>query len=464
VTGRFVLGLALIAGLSSVTAAGVSATEVREAALATYYDGMTAEIAQREIGPGGIAELLRLLDDPAFPRHDNVVSFLAYLGGSESTHALIRALDRPRPAGDSPEEVRSILLVPHALGRIAGRGEPEALRELLALTANHAPFHGPGASVAILREALSGLALSGAAAARDRLAAIADGRVVPDPRHPELAARAREALADLAPARRPPGSVPGANEVDATDPASQVHAHGLTFLNHANVTSPMTTARLDAVLTEATARVGTADDAADVACCAVLSRSGNGGSFGTVGDGLDAISTSSAMSAVLNQSGGRIKVVNVINWCGGNGTNIIGCSYTPGQGMVLVRLSGLGSEAVLWAHEYGHNLGLNHSSTPTAIMFGTDNGQNDTLAAGECATFHNPSPQAGALISVVGFCGAGSADIDGSGRVDGYDLALMGRAFGAVAGNPRYDAACDLDHDGQVDGTDLAILAASFGS
>ena len=55
------------------------------------------------------------------------------------------------------------------------------------------------------------------------------------------------------------------------------------------------------------------------------------------------------------------------------------------------------------------------------------------------------------------------ADIDGSGRADGWDLALLARSFGRAAGEADYDAAADLDGSGQVDGLDLAGLAAWFG-
>jgi glucose/arabinose dehydrogenase len=55
------------------------------------------------------------------------------------------------------------------------------------------------------------------------------------------------------------------------------------------------------------------------------------------------------------------------------------------------------------------------------------------------------------------------ADWDGSGRVDGVDLAALGRAFGAATGDPRYDATLDFTQDGIIDGDDLAILASEFG-
>lgn len=56
-----------------------------------------------------------------------------------------------------------------------------------------------------------------------------------------------------------------------------------------------------------------------------------------------------------------------------------------------------------------------------------------------------------------------AGDLNLSGRVDGVDLVLLARAFGAQKGSGRYLAAADIDDDGKVDGTDLALLAANFG-
>jgi hypothetical protein len=56
-----------------------------------------------------------------------------------------------------------------------------------------------------------------------------------------------------------------------------------------------------------------------------------------------------------------------------------------------------------------------------------------------------------------------STDVDGTGRVDGFDLARLARAFGTSYPHPRYDVRADLDGDGDVDGMDLTRLANNFG-
>ena len=55
-------------------------------------------------------------------------------------------------------------------------------------------------------------------------------------------------------------------------------------------------------------------------------------------------------------------------------------------------------------------------------------------------------------------------DMDRSGRVDGYEVALLAAAFGRGRGHPAYSAAADIDGDGLVDGVDLAMVAARFGA
>ncbi len=59
--------------------------------------------------------------------------------------------------------------------------------------------------------------------------------------------------------------------------------------------------------------------------------------------------------------------------------------------------------------------------------------------------------------------GARLVDANNSRRVDGFDLSLLGRAFGASSLDAAYDPRADFDRDGRVDGSDLALMAARFG-
>lgn len=533
-----ILALIFMGSFSAVLAAGSApADRVRRASLETYVHGMTDAIARREVGAQGVPELLALLGDPTFPRRDNVVAFLAYLGGPEATPALLSLLEAPPAPPEDPAEDRALLVAPEALGRIAGRGDPAALAALMAMTAHD---HRGGALDAAARRgayplamrddlieaSLRGLAVSGTQEARTRLEAVARRAVVPAPDgHLLDAAAERELRLHAAPAD-------GSSLTSATtesfaaasvdDAATRSHASGLTYANHVSVPTPVSDTYVDAILDKASRRAATGDFAEDVACCIRLQRSGAGKTFGAAGDGLDVIDDGTELSAVMGNTVARAKVVRSINYCGGPGTNIVGCAGLPGRGMVLVRIGNTDSDSVLWVHEYGHNVGLPHATDGRYIMYGTDYGTNNALSADECAAYHAPPTASGMLPADIGACipdgddlaspidncpavsnpgqtdtdgdGVGDAcdncplvanpsqadsngngigdacdvtvvigDVDGSGKVDGFDLSRFGIAFGATAGSPRYDAAADLDHNGVVDGADLAILAGHFG-
>jgi hypothetical protein len=396
--------------------------------LATYIHGVTEEIATSEIGAEGVPILLELLRDPSFPRRDNVVAFLSFLGGERETDGLVRLLREPPAPASLPEEDRALLLVPQALGHIASRGERNALEALLAMTENESGGDPGGLRGDLLEMALRGLALSGTEEAKERLRAVAEGEIVPDSGGPSLRSNALAAL-DLLERqeRRQPRQLRSSGttlddqqetltgttaDYGFMDHESRVHESGLSYANHVEVSDPMIDSRLDEVLRLASLRAGRGDFSSDVACCATLSRSGTAGQFGTTGDGLDIIDDDGELQDVLNHPSGRFKVVRAINHCGGPGVNIIGCAWMPGNGAAVVRMSSEIHEAILWIHEYGHNTGLSHNTISSRyLMYGTNNGSNDGLTQEECDSYHYPNVWSDMTTEDIGACTDNDDDV-----------------------------------------------------
>ena len=426
---------------------------VRREALHTYYHGITAEMAQERIGPAGVPALLELLADPSFPRRDNVVAFLTHLGGGESTTALLEVLASPLAAVTVPEEDRALLLLPQALGHIAARGEPRALEALLEMTAAGSNG-GALASAAsrspqptalrddLLEMSLRGLAFARDARASERLRSIASGEVRPAPSGRDLrsgAAKTLEAMSVLQGRSASAVSRPGARRTGGdlvSAPASGVDAvsavaeesvrfttdavfdttHStvkrapLSYANHPAVPNPMTNSQFDGVMKAASLHLGRADFSADVACCAGMQRSGNAGAFGASTDGLDVIDNDAEFYAVINNTVARAKVVRLINYCSGPGTNILGCSWIAGNGMVLVRSGSVADEGALWAHEYGHNAGLSHNTDSRYVMYACLCGGTLGLTQFECGKYWTPSSGTQIAMIDMGACTDGDHD------------------------------------------------------
>ena len=84
------------------------------------------------------------------------------------------------------------------------------------------------------------------------------------------------------------------------------------------------------------------------------------------------------------------------------------------------------------------------------------------LRSRDLATPSNTVDREIAHFTIAGF-GDLQGDLNLDRRVDGADLVLFALHFGALRGDPRYDANADLNADGSIDGQDLAILASNFG-
>ena len=462
---------------------------VRAEALHTYYHGITAELARERIGAAGVPALLRLLAEPTFPRRDNVVAFLGFLGGVETTDGLLRFLAAPPAPIDAPEEDRALLLAPQSLGHLASRGEPRALDALLRMTAGGQGGGALGAAAAraarpaalrddLLEQALLGLAYARSPRAAARLRAIESGAVRPAARGRDLRPAAREALDRLeALGAGAPAATDGDGRRSDRDPAGLLDgdssgsgagsgvvardfdgAHAdvrqslLTYANHPAVTNPMTDARLDAILANVSVYLGRADFGEDVGCCAGLARSGTALTFGSLNDGLDTIDNNAELNSVLNNAVSRVKVVRIISHCGGPGTNIIGCAWVGGEGMALVRFS-LGNETFegqLWAHEYGHNVGLSHHSDNRYVMYFCLCWTSYGLTQSECNRFHTPVGGADAIQVDLGAC----TDVDWDAVQDQIDNCP------GAPNNPQTDANVDGIGDVCEDGCGNDILDA----
>jgi hypothetical protein len=493
-----------VVGLLMVTAgtmAQPAPEDVRTEALKTWIHGITDELAQSRIGPQGVPELIGLLGDSSFPRRDNVVAYLGWLGNGRSAEALVRFLNSPPADVSRPAEDRALLLAPQSLGQIAGRGHQGALQALLAMTSEGANGGVLAAAAAragrpsamrddLLEMACRGLAFAGTDAARQRLEALANGQVRPasgsDARDLRSAAgRALTLMGSGSSGRRSNGELSGADDgavggsfssADTPVAASSIEAlfdssnadvqqSLLTYANHPAVNSPMTDARLDTILADFSLRQGKADFAEDVACCAGLARSGSAKTFGSAGDGLDSIDDNTELVAVLNDNVSRVKVVRLINYCGGNGTNIIGCAWVGGNGMALVRYGNVGNEGALWGHEYGHNVGLSHNTDNRYVMYGCLCGNNYGLTQAECDKFHSPNAGTAAVRQDLGVC----SDVDTDDVQDQIDNCP------GVANNDQTDAngngigdVCEtgcgngfIDGTEQCDGSDLGGATCS---
>lgn len=484
----FLLAGLLFANASPAFATGLEA-RVREAALRDYLHGMDAETADREVGKAGVPNLLQLLQDPEFDRRDNVVAFLAYLGANDAVNGLLEFLDSPPADVSIPEEDRALLIAPQALGRIASRGIQPALQALLDITANGSQggvltktaSHGENPDALrddLLEMALLGLAYSGRDAARERLLDIGAGRVQPTTGGRPLEGAARSAtglLESTATPARPSGTdhpangsssaLPKESEGSAMSAAPDTnptgHHHFLDYANHVDHINPVDDARVDLLLTDGWHRVRLADFATDVACCNTFSLKGTGTTFGTAGDGLDIVDTFAEQTAVLENDIARAKIVRIINFCGIPSTNILGCAEVNGNSMMLVRRTPIASEAILWIHEYGHNMGLNHNTDTRMIMHATNFGTNNGVTQTECDKFHLPAIFAQPDFVETGvcqqtLCNDGSCDLGETCNSCASDCAS---SSGVVCGNEICEAGngedcvgCGGDCNGQQSG------------
>jgi hypothetical protein len=90
-------------------------------------------------------------------------------------------------------------------------------------------------------------------------------------------------------------------------------------------------------------------------------------------------------------------------------------------------------------------------------------------SADNCPAVYNPNQRDTDGNGVGDACQNFPADVNvddtgsSQGRIDGSDLFILARAFGACVGDAAYDARVDLNPDDCVDGADLALMASVWG-
>lgn len=210
------------------------------------------------------------------------------------------------------------------------------------------------------------------------------------------------------------------------------------------------------VLAGAANRVVQACDApAPLICTDAGSWNGQSRSI-VLGDGITPIDASFRCVRNVRHPSGPVHVtVNACSpWIDARGS---------GSSRAVVRITDAASGALLWDSdsfffgEPGDQLALRMISSSSAA--GVDIAWESTVASGPVGFGY-------ALTATYGSTGGGQAtcsgDLDGSGSVDGTDLAIVLGAWGQCDTSA---GACiaDLNLDGEVDGTDLGALVEAWG-
>ncbi|MGH9387006.1 MAG: HEAT repeat domain-containing protein [Vicinamibacterales bacterium] len=147
----------------------------------------------------------------------------------------------------------------------------------------------------------------------------------------------------------------------------------------------LTDSRADAIFASASSVLQTADTATDVTCELTLQRSGTTQIFDVPRD-----ITSSTSYAAACAAPGRVHAVTDITYCNGACPDCLGCADFPGRCITVVRHTEP-LEGILWAHEYGHNVGNGHVSTPNMVMRDTVEGGNLSVTAAQCERYLDTS-------------------------------------------------------------------------
>ncbi len=176
-------------------------------------------------------------------------------------------------------------------------------------------------------------------------------------------------------------------------------------------TTTLTNADADRILADASTVLQVSDGADDVATAVEFRRSGGVTTFAT---GTGVVTSQASFNAILAQPG-DVFVLNAISWCGSPLPGIIGCAPVPGGALVVVRFTP-SLEGILWAHEFGHNMGLPHLNNANFVMNPFIAGTARRVNAAQSTAYRGPTPAVGGAVA--------GAEASTAGNVDAFVLRL----------------------------------------
>ncbi len=203
-------------------------------------------------------------------------------------------------------------------------------------------------------------------------------QTTPAPASPSPSVTPKSSVSSSRAPARPPA--PPTNLRIVNNPVDLVITrHGAATLDDSGATS---------ILNYASKALQDVDGPDDVTCDIKFGRSGPVRAVA----GLSVINSDADFDQIC-RAGGNVHVVKEINFCGGpGGGTIVGCADQPGTCMAVVRHGyTYQSEALIWAHEYGHNKGLPHRRTAFAIMYPSLNESNRRVNLQESRAYINRS-------------------------------------------------------------------------
>ncbi|MFN8455675.1 MAG: hypothetical protein U0401_13580 [Anaerolineae bacterium] len=383
-----------------------------------HIHGISYEQA-RQFGPEAAPILLDLLADPDnAPYATNIVVTLGFLGQPRARQPLLDYLTQTQ--GEvSLDQYRGLLAVPFALAQLAHQGDVSALEYLLK--ASQAGYWNPQTlpwtfnsqtpAQNLSHQTLLALGVSGLSQAQARLEEITRQRSLTAQADHEVLTQALALNRQVQQEGMAPAVNPDPNKVlpppdlqneispQSNDTNPNSHAQTFTIARHTGMGGAPTESQVDTFLARSSEIMQTADSGSDIGCCVALQRNGGIATFNLT-DGT--ITTNAELNTVFGFTDYQVKIVPVLDWCGGLNPSTVGCAFIGSpKNMILEFLNSTTFNGILWAHEFGHNQGLQHPSpaVSTRIMNGSLSSSSKEMTQTECtawhSTFNNPGTISG---------------------------------------------------------------------